>query len=123
MPPLGCDFFGSVTYTHIRVRRFAKFFPSHAKVSYAKVSYLRIVRTGRGQKYVVRESTTQGGIFHLLLYVTFDCAGSLGLLKHIAWRAEELLLKHEDDEVQLGLHKRRLAYDFSSYVGRTELRI
>jgi hypothetical protein len=39
---LGCDFFGSVTYTHIRVRRFAKFFPSHAKVSYAKVSYLRI---------------------------------------------------------------------------------
>ncbi len=38
----GCDFFGSVTYTHISVRRFAKFFPSHAKVSYAKVSYLRI---------------------------------------------------------------------------------
>ncbi len=39
---LGCDFFGSVTYTHIRIRRFAKFFPLHAKVSYAKVSYLRI---------------------------------------------------------------------------------
>ncbi len=40
---LGCDFFGSVMrYTHIRVRRFAKFFPSHAKVSYAKVFYLRM---------------------------------------------------------------------------------
>ncbi len=41
---LGCDFFGSVTYTHIRVRRFAKFFPSHEKVSYAKVSYLHMLR-------------------------------------------------------------------------------
>ena len=44
-PLLGCDFFGSVTYTHIRLRRFPKFFPSHAKVSYAKVSYLRMLST------------------------------------------------------------------------------
>ncbi len=27
------------------------------------------------------------------------------------------------DVLQLGLHKRRLAYNFSSYVGRTQLRI
>jgi hypothetical protein len=30
--------------SYIRVRRFAKFFPSHAKVYYAKVSYLHMLR-------------------------------------------------------------------------------